>query len=317
MNRRSISLELVVKEREMERQRGVRPSQGSNCSSRLWHSRRWSKSYRCSGAERSQTQALNQQLQQQLSQIQSQVHSQATIQPSAQDFKYKPSTPDSFSGAATKLEGWIDQVELHMDLARIPRTDGIFRLAVAKQFLGEEVRRWARMQQDVSGWTDLKERMRVYYDVPNKDKNIRDSLNKLRQTGSVAEYTNRFNHLVLQVEEMSQADKAFHFVKGLKANVKLEVEKEWVKTPGMSITQMKQLADRTDNLLWKSRTQRPYESAIGGDVSGPTPMQLGSMSRTFDQFKIPPEKRDEVMSKRLCFKCMEPGHQARNCPKNE
>jgi Retrotransposon gag protein len=155
-----------------------------------------------------------------------------------------------------------------MDLARIPRTDEIFRLAVAKQFLGEEVRRWTRMQHDVSGWTDLKERMKVYYEFPNKDKNIRDNLNKLRQTGSVAEYTNRFYHLVLQVEEMNQADQAFHFVKALKANVKLEVEKEWVKTPGMSITQMKQLADRTDNLFWRGRTQRPYESVLGGNVQG-------------------------------------------------
>jgi Retrotransposon gag protein len=129
-----------------------------------------------------------------------------------------------------------------MDLARIPRDD-IFRLAVAKQFLGEEVQRWTRMQHDVSGWTHLKEKMRVYYEVPNKYKNIRDNLNELRQTGSVAEHTNRFNHLVLQVEEMIQADQAFHFVKGLKGNVKLEVEKEWVKTPGRSIAQMKQLAD--------------------------------------------------------------------------
>jgi hypothetical protein len=54
-------------------------------------------------AERTQTQAQNQRLQQQLSQIQSEVHSQAIIQPSAQDFKYKPSTPDSFSDAASKL----------------------------------------------------------------------------------------------------------------------------------------------------------------------------------------------------------------------
>jgi Retrotransposon gag protein len=179
-------------------------------------------------AERTQTQAQNQQLQQQLSQIQSEVHSQAIIQPSAQDFKYKPSTPDSSSGAASNREGWIDQVELHMDLARIPRTDDIFRLAVSSQFLGEQVPRWTRMQHDVSGWTDLNERMSVYYKVPNKDKNIRDDLNKLRQTGSVAKYTNRFNHLVLQVGEMSQADQAFHFVKGMKAIVKLEVEKEWV-----------------------------------------------------------------------------------------
>jgi hypothetical protein len=43
---------------------------------------------------------------------------------------------------------------------------------------------------------------------------MRDNVNKLRQTGSVADYTNRFNDLVLQVEEMSHADWAFHFVKG-------------------------------------------------------------------------------------------------------
>jgi hypothetical protein len=85
----------------------------------------------------------------------------------------------------------------------------------------------------------------------------------------------------------------------------------------MSIFQMKQLVDRTDNLFWRSRTRRPYETALGGDVSGPTPMQLGSMNRAFDQFKIPLEKRNEVMSKRLCFKCMDPGHQARKRPNNE
>jgi Retrotransposon gag protein len=68
--------------------------------------------------------------------------------------------------------------------------------------------------------------MRVYYEFPNRVKNIRDNLNKLRQTGSVTEYTNRLNHLVLQVEEMSQADQAFHFVQRVKANVILEVEKE-------------------------------------------------------------------------------------------
>jgi hypothetical protein len=56
-------------------------------------------------AERMQIQEQNQQLQQQLSQIQSEVHNQAIIQPSAQDFKYKPSTPDSFSGSASMIEG--------------------------------------------------------------------------------------------------------------------------------------------------------------------------------------------------------------------
>jgi hypothetical protein len=40
---------------------------------------------------------------------------------------------------------------------------------------------------------------------------------------------------------MSEYEQRFTFVRGLKPNVKLEVEKEWVKMAGMSITQMKQL----------------------------------------------------------------------------
>jgi Retrotransposon gag protein len=104
-------------------------------------------------------------------------------------------------------------LEFDLDLGRIPLTDDIVLLAIAKHFLGEEVRRWAKIQHDVSGWTALKERMRMHYDVPNKDKNVPDNLNTFRHTGSVAEYTNRFNHPVLQVEEMSPADQAFHLVK--------------------------------------------------------------------------------------------------------
>jgi hypothetical protein len=133
-------------------------------------------------ADRTQNQAQNQQLQQQLSQIQSEVHSQAIIQPAAQDFKYKPSTPDSFSGAASKLEGWIDQMELHMDLARIPRTDDIFRLGVAKQFLREEV----RMDKDATLCIRMDGSSGDDEGVlrsSNKDKNICGNLNKLSQTG--------------------------------------------------------------------------------------------------------------------------------------
>jgi hypothetical protein len=49
------------------------------------------------------------------------------------------------------------------------------------------------------------------------------------------------NSLILQIDAMSEYEQRFTFVRGLKPNVKLEVEKEWVKMAGMSITQMKQL----------------------------------------------------------------------------
>jgi hypothetical protein len=68
-----------------------------------------------------------------------------------------------------------------------PRTDDIYCLAVARQFLGDQPSEWARLQGEISGWTELKERMRIYYEVPNKNKNSRESLYRPGQIGSVKE----------------------------------------------------------------------------------------------------------------------------------
>jgi replicative superfamily II helicase len=186
-----------------------------------------------------------------------------TTAPSQQNFNYKPSAPEKFTGVATKLETWIEEVELHMDLYRIPRTDGIYRLAVARQFLGDQPSQWARLQGEISGWTELKERMRIYYEVPSKNKNSRDSLYRLRQIGSVKVYTLRFNSLILQIDSMSEEEQRFIYVRVLKPSVKMEIEKEWVRDSDIDLTRMKQLADRKDTLFFNNRGGRTVESNLG------------------------------------------------------
>jgi Retrotransposon gag protein len=168
---------------------------------------------------------------------------------SEHNFHYKPSAPEKFTGVAIKWETWVEQVELHMDLYRIPRADAIYRLAIAGQFIGDQASQWARLLGEISGWTELKERMRDYYDMPNKNKNSRDNLYRLRQVGSVKEYTFRFNSLILQVDSMSEEEQRFMYVRGLKPNIKMEIEKERVRDPDIDLTRMKQLADRTDNTV--------------------------------------------------------------------
>jgi hypothetical protein len=71
----------------------------------------------------------------------------------------------------------------------------------------------------------LNERMRIYYEVPNKNKNSRDSLYRLLQIGSVKEYTLRFNSLVLQIDSISEEEQRIMYVRGLKPNVKMEIER--------------------------------------------------------------------------------------------
>jgi Retrotransposon gag protein len=67
--------------------------------------------------------------------------------------------------------------------------------------------------------------MRIYYEVPNKNKNSRDSLYRLLQIGSVKEYTLRFNSLVLQIDSISEEEQRIMYVRGLKPNVKMEIER--------------------------------------------------------------------------------------------
>jgi Retrotransposon gag protein len=61
--------------------------------------------------------------------------------------------------------------------------------------------------------------MRIYYGVPNKNKNSRDNLYRLRQVGSVKECTLRFNSLILQIDSMSEEEQRFMYVRGLKRTV--------------------------------------------------------------------------------------------------
>jgi hypothetical protein len=91
--------------------------------------------------------------------------------------------------------------------------------------------------------------MRDYYDMPNKNNNSSGSLYRLRQIGGVKEYTLPFNSLILRIDSMSEEERRFTYVRGLKPNIKIEIEKEWVRDPDIDLTRMKQLADRTDNTV--------------------------------------------------------------------
>jgi hypothetical protein len=137
----------------------------------------------------------------------------------------------------------------------------------------------------------------------------------------VKEYTLRFNSLILQIDSISEEEQRFIYVRGLKSNVKMEIEREWVRDPDLDLTRMKQLADRTNTLFFNNRGGLTVESHLGApsDQSRSTPMTFGSMKTIFDRFKISEEKRQEVIDKKLCFKCLKPDHSARFCrtPKNE
>jgi hypothetical protein len=101
------------------------------------------------------------------------------------------------------------------------------------------------------------------------------NMSRLRQIGSVKEYRLRFNSLILQIDSMSEEEQKFMHVRGLKANVKMDIEKEWVRDPDLDLTRMKQLADRTDTLFFNNRGGRTVESRLGAPNTSGRVLEVG------------------------------------------
>ena len=59
----------------------------------------------------------------------------------------------------------------------------------------------------------------------------RESLKKLKQTGSVRDYVKEFSSLILDIKDMSEVDKLFNFMSGLQGWAQTELRRQGVQDP--------------------------------------------------------------------------------------
>src|SRR5215213_3384624 len=67
-----------------------------------------------------------------------------------------------------------------------------------------------------STWTTFADALRVAFQPPNFQQYLRQQLKRLRQTGTVQEYTSQFQNVVGQIEGMGELDKVTYYIDGLK-----------------------------------------------------------------------------------------------------
>ena len=215
--------------------------------------------------------------------------------------RYKPVHPEPFTGKPETLLAWIELVNIHLALNEI--SDDVYALHVAKQFLSPTVMNWLQTLSSESanpmGWSDLQERMKLYYKVQNEEDRARAELSKLRQRTSVRKYTNEYNKLILKLPMLSEEDKLYEFKKGLKTDVKIQVELRGYT----NMTELKAAADRVDDLLWQAsgRRGRRDEPSASGNEPKPDVMEIGNLSA---------EERDRYRKEGRCFESGEKGHLA-------
>jgi hypothetical protein len=97
----------------------------------------------------------------------------------------RPEAPNTFTGKPVELEDWLEAV--HIYLALYGQTDNKIMYMVVNQFLSADVKTWVKTLH-IDSWVRLPKGMIENYVDPLEEYRAWNSLNKLKQTGSVKDY---------------------------------------------------------------------------------------------------------------------------------
>lgn len=171
-------------------------------------------------------------------------------------------------------------------------------------------------------WENFKNGVIEKFSDPNAVRRARDRIFNLRQKADVASYGRAFTTLVAEITDMNEAEKMDKFTRGLKP----EVQKMLALSPrSQDLLDLMQRAEAIDSVLYYNRLVEP-KNANWFAFDDSKPMEIDAMTtnklsnnqnRTNNGYiQRSKEELNKLKEQRACFKCGEPGHIARRCPKN-
>ena len=103
-------------------------------------------------------------------------------------------------------------------------------------FLSDNAKVWWRTKYQeiqegrcrINTWEELKQELKVHFYPENVDYMARRKLRELRQTGSVQDYVKKFTTIMLDIRDMTEKDKLFHFLDGLSWDAAMELQRRRV-----------------------------------------------------------------------------------------
>ncbi|KAG8387859.1 hypothetical protein BUALT_Bualt02G0065000 [Buddleja alternifolia] len=168
------------------------------------------------------------------------------------------------------------------------------KVSMASTFLVGDAKLWWRshVSDDVAAnrgkietWEVLKKELKTQFLPSNSSWLARESLQKLRHTGTVRDYVNPFNSLTLDTKDMSEEDKLFNFMAGLQGWAQTELRRQGVKD-------LRSAFAAADGLV---------------DFSG--------IENQETQVEMTPTSTNKP--RKGCFICGSMDHRMRDCPKRE
>ncbi|KAL0292962.1 UNVERIFIED_CONTAM: hypothetical protein Scaly_3149400 [Sesamum calycinum] len=150
-------------------------------------------------------------------------------------------------------------------------------------------------------WALLREAIREQFFPENVKYNTRQALRKLEHTSFVQDYVKTFSALMLDIRDISEKDKLFTFMEGLKPWARLELQRQRT-TPSPS-----------QNKPGGARSFRSNSNRGGGNRK---PHAQSSSQGSFSRNKPQENKQGAPQKSSGCFLCGGP-HSYRDCLKKQ
>ena len=226
----------------------------------------------------------------------------------AQNF-IKPTKPPTYEGARQgTFTQWAFQVRQYLRLMHVDDKAYCVEFA-ANQFKGPAVLWWQNLIEThgegaVQTWREFVNAAEGQFGVANDRQKARDELARLVQKTSVEDYAGRFMDLKTRIKGISDDECLDRFKRGLKAAVRLDVE----RANPQDLQQAMSHALRADDILFRINGATRNTNHVPAHRppprltprTGPAPMEVDTLQRGRPQ---------EVQ----CHRCQGFGHFAKDC----
>ena len=164
----------------------------------------------------------------------------------------------------------------------------------------------------IETWEALKKELKDQFLPCNTAWVARESLKKLRHTGTVRDYVKDFSSLMLDIKDMSDMDKLFNFLSGLQPWAQAELRRQGIKDLPTAMAAADGLVDY--RVAGSSSEKKKGNNSKKSKTGGKDGKKFEGQNRKDGAKKGGGDSSNK--KNKGCFLCDGP-HYARDCPKKE